>query len=115
MFNKSSKRVVVIRDIHSNLIEEAILILKNEPVKKVDTDKCKCLEEGKRDSDYLIKEAEMIIDNFIKENKISFKDNKKAKEKLVAINRKNIISAVINIALIGSLGLLVFIVSKVFQ
>lgn len=71
MVTGGTKRIVVIRDIPSNLIEEAILILRNE------NDNREMQQPSKTNAlkniagnDFLVKEAELIINNYIRENKL---------------------------------------------
>jgi hypothetical protein len=113
MFNGSSKRVVVIRDIHSNLIEEAILILKSdtEPAK----DKSDVQKNRKRNNDFLVKEAELIIDNYVRENKVSLINNvRQPQKKINPPKNKKLVGLAINSVLIGSIALLIFLISKMF-
>ena len=72
MVSGKTKRIVVIKDIQSNIIEEAILILKND----IDVEKNEKQVKHKEASsnaesgnDYLLNEARLIIDNYIKECK----------------------------------------------
>ena len=70
MTSSRTKRVLVIKDFPSNMIEEAILVLRGDM-------EIPCLEKrdektgkGKR-NDYLIQEARDIINNYVKESKLS--------------------------------------------
>ena len=82
------KNMVVIKNLPSNIVEEAIVILKsNKKIKKLEK-----IEKGKlsevetikeKDNNYVIKEAEMLISNYI--NKI---ENKESKKQNKDINRK---------------------------
>lgn len=68
------KRIVVLSNIPSNVIEEAIFILKNENVN--DEKKSKNEIEQKREF-LILKEAEIIINNFAKDfNNILNKPNR---------------------------------------
>lgn len=63
------KNIVVLRNLPSNLVEEAIVVLKsNKKIKKPEyIDKKSEIKNKETESqDYIIKEAEMIIANFIK-------------------------------------------------
>jgi len=72
MVSGKTKRIVVIRDIPSNIIEEAILILKNdidiEKIEKQFKNK-EAPSNAKAGNDYLLNEARLIINNYIKECK----------------------------------------------
>lgn len=111
----NTKRVVVIRDIPSNMIEEAILILKQEPSAVVDGKKQKAAGRSSGDDGYLLKEAELVINNYIKDNKLY---SGKADSLKLAIksglDRRFIINVVINAAMFGSIILLGFLLIKLF-
>ena len=88
------KNIVVIKDLPSNLIEEAIVVLKeNQETPKI-----------KNSKDYIIKEAQMLIADYIskienknkKENQSIQKLNKKCK-KLKSINQALVVSLAISI------------------
>ena len=83
------KNMVVLKNLPSNIIDEAIIVLKtSKKVKKLEkieqNKKIQINEDTKKDKDYILKEAEMLINNYISkiENK-NKKDifNKEAKEK----------------------------------
>lgn len=64
------KNMVVLKNLPSNLVEEAIVILKsNKKVKKTEKiEKIKSTENKeikKKDNDYILKEAEMLISTYI--------------------------------------------------
>ncbi len=62
-----TKKIIVIRDINSDIIEEAILILKNEPKGEngsTTIDKKDIM--GIKGNEYLLKEARFIINNYNK-------------------------------------------------
>lgn len=73
-----SKRIVVIKNISSNLIEEAILILKGGPevLKDSGTDRHDQKKYNTR-NDFLLKEAEYIISQYIKEHGLIKNQNKR--------------------------------------
>lgn len=110
MNNGVTKSILVIKDTQSNLIEEAIFILKKGNGKLEENEKC--LVKSKRDGEYLLKEAEMIINNYIKENKKSIVTDEKPASKNKRFNNKFFTNLVINIALIGSITFLIFIITR---
>ena len=70
MLNDNLKNIVVLNNLPSNLIDEAIIILKSkntarrlEPIEKNISINHKKQKEN--DNDYIIKEAEMVISNYI--------------------------------------------------
>lgn len=74
------KNMIVLKNLPSNIVDEAIIVLKaNKKVKKlqkIEKDKQTLeSEENKKDKEYILKEAEMIVNNYI--SKIEDKDNSK--------------------------------------
>jgi len=111
------RKIVVIKNVASNYIEEAIFILRSDCRADNNLLKKDRLLYGKlnNDKDYLIKEAQLIINNYInecKKNGISYAnsnihDMKVHKAKLS-------VNTIINIALFSSFALLLFFLIKVF-
>ncbi|MCX8131226.1 MAG: hypothetical protein N3I35_14150 [Clostridia bacterium] len=114
MFSGSSKRVVVIKDIHSNLIEEAILILKSDPESGNSRRKHDAHRNVKKNNDFLLKEAELIINNYIRDNKLDMINGRDMKKKLPPQKNKRTTGMMINAVLVGSIALLLFLVSRMF-
>lgn len=69
MPNKDLKNIVVLKNLPSNIIDEAIVILKeNKNAKKlqyVENKMVKINTEMKNDSGYIVKEAESVIASYI--------------------------------------------------
>lgn len=70
METSNMKNMVVLKNLPSNLVEEAIVILKSsKKVKKLEKiDKNNKREEAKsvkREKDYVLREAEMLVSNYI--------------------------------------------------
>lgn len=68
MISNQMKNIVVLRNIPSNLIDEAFIILKSN--KKIKSLECVENKNGaktqtKNSSDYIVKEAEMVISNYL--------------------------------------------------
>jgi len=100
------KNMIVLKDLPSNLIEEAIVVLKtNKRVKKLEKiDKNRKVEKSAKkaqEKDYILKEAEMLVSNYI--SKIENTKNKK--ENLIRKDRKYI--RLKNYAFISSLIILI--------
>ncbi|MGI6776525.1 MAG: hypothetical protein ACOX7R_00405 [Acetivibrionales bacterium] len=113
MVRKDTREVVVIKNINSNIIEEAILILKSSPGKNKDTASADKQETiGKKDKDYILNEAQLIIDNYIKENKLMIKPLRGSGKGVVFMNRRFSINSIINISLGLSIIGLIFILLK---
>lgn len=70
MNQSNLKNMVVLKNLPSNIVEEAIVILKtNKKVKKLEKiEKNKILEDTtckKKENDYILREAEMLVSNYI--------------------------------------------------
>ena len=66
------KNIVVLKNLPSNLVDEAIVVLKsNKKIKKIEYSEKKNLKKGnsnidiKNKQDYIIKEAEIVISDYI--------------------------------------------------
>ena len=86
MKNSNLKNIVVLKNLPSNIVEEAFVILKsNKEARKLEKiEKNKKVQTSnipKENKDYVLKEAEMIIANYLMkiENK---KDNESKKTKI---------------------------------
>lgn len=92
MLNKSLKNIVVLKNLPSNIVDEAIVILKSKKtVKKlelVENSKIKGCKKDAYTSDYIIKEAENVISNYI--NKIEKNSNTIKKSNNIEIKYKKI-------------------------
>ena len=82
------KNIIVLKNLPSNLVEEAIVVLKeNKKVHKyqvVEKNNDNCKKEGKEDKEYIIKEAEMLIKNYaenLEKKSPKWKNNMKKLEK----------------------------------
>lgn len=109
MTKSGTKRMIVLRDIPSNLIEEAILILKND--KTVEENGLTEKNKSCKKKDFLvIKEAEMIINSFNKENSVIRKNSFIQK----ILGRKRNLDLIINTCLICGIGIMIFLIIKAF-
>lgn len=116
MVNGSTRRIVVIKDIPSNIIDEAILILKGEPGNTAAKGAKEISQKNvKRDNDYLMKEAELIINGYIKDGKVQQQgqEEEKLKLKKESLGRKFLTNTLINAALVGSIVLLIMLISRI--
>ena len=96
------KNMVVLRNLPSNLVDEAIIVLKsNKKIKKLEKlekNRGTSLEKTKKDKEYILKEAEMIVNEYM--SKIENKDkkeifNKEAKIKYKKLRKYAIVTTVI--------------------
>ena len=81
MNQSNLKNMVVLKNLPSNIVEEAIIILKtNKKVKKLEKiEKNKSIENTqnkRKENDYILKEAEMLVSNYIS----GLEEKKKAKK-----------------------------------
>lgn len=104
MTKSFSKRMVVLRDIPSNIIEEAIFILKSDNEKSLQED---ALAERKKEF-FIVREAELLINSFNKENEI-----KKNSFTQKFINKEGYRNLIINTCMVGIIGILIALVFKV--
>jgi hypothetical protein len=106
-----SKRIVVIKNISSNLIEEAILILKpGQDAPEVSGGKPAQNGPNKR-NDLLLKEAEFIINQYIREHGLIKSRNKHLPpRKIFSFNIS--VNAVINFFLAVAVVFLLFVIGK---
>jgi hypothetical protein len=108
MFYGKSKRIIIIKDIHSNLFEEAILVLKEEHEPDDEKGKsCKMEKQNSNKNDFILKEAELVISNYIKDHKALFNGPNKEKNNT---NKSFMRNLIINSALLGSIAAVVFLV-----
>ena len=68
MKNNYLQNMIVLKNLPSNLVEEAIVVLKqNKKAKKYQyiDEKAKTIEAREKDDNYIVKEAENVINNYI--------------------------------------------------
>lgn len=79
METSNLKNMVVLKNLPSNIVDEAIIVLKankkTKKLQKIENKKILENQENKKDKEYILKEAEMIVNNYI--SKIENKDNDK--------------------------------------
>jgi hypothetical protein len=113
MLSESSKRIVVIKNIPSNFIEEAILILKNDPSLPNNVkEKTEIQSACNKSDDHILKEAQMIISDYMKESKLQAYERRGTSKKAKHQGNKHRKNVIINIILMGSIAFLVFILSR---
>lgn len=114
MVTGGNKRIVVIKDIPSNFIEEAILILKSEPESSGRVESKPAAGRAKVDEEFLLKEAEMIISNYIRENRLQSAQNRNSRLLQMTAQKSRAVNIAINSALLGSAALLLFLLIRLF-
>lgn len=113
MFYGKSKRIIIIKDIHSNLFEEAILVLKEENDSDEGKENSSNMDkQNSNKSDFILKEAELIINNYIKDNKALFNSShvQKGNE-----NKRFMKNLLINSALLGSVAAVIYLVVELIK
>lgn len=110
MTKSCSRRIVVLRDIPSNIIEEAILVLKNESNVVVEKDALEKDKIEKKRDFLIIKEAETIINSFVNDNnKLSHKTSS-----IKNLSRRWYIDLLINTSLIVGISVFIYLICKAF-
>jgi hypothetical protein len=107
-----SRRIVVIKNIASNLIEEAILILRSGPDETAGTGARRPGQSGTGPrNDFLLREAERIINDYMKEHGLAVK--KKRRLFPGGLSRFRIsVDSVVNIMLAAAVLLLLVVISR---
>lgn len=69
MDSKTMKNIIILKDLPSNMVEEAFVIFKDNvkihKTQKVEKNKIPQKEEKPKNKEYMVKEAEMIISDYI--------------------------------------------------
>lgn len=83
------KNMVILKNLPSNLVEEAIIILKaNKKIKKLEkVENSKGIgnsKENSKEKDYILKEAEMLVSDYI--SKLEEKNSKQMPSKKITKN-----------------------------
>lgn len=104
-----AKRIVVIKNISSNMIEEVILILKSG----ADDKKCdRVLNKSNIKNDFILKEAEGIVNQYIKENRLTrYSDKHRAAGRRFFRYRFSV-NTIINVSMIAAILFLLLIISQ---
>ena len=110
-----TKKIIVIKNISSNLIEEAIIILKNEPgTQELDQQEKPVQKKLDARNDFILKEAESIINQYIKDNGLTKVQSRGYRKSRIfpRINISN--NALINILFLAAIAFLILVVGRVF-
>ena len=102
MKNNYLQNMIVLKNLPSNLVEEAIVVLKqNKKAKKYQyiDEKAKTIEAREKDDNYIVKESENVINNYI--TKLEMK-SPKWKNNMKKLEKRYKISLILNgLLLIG--------------
>lgn len=112
MVYDETKKIIIVKNIPSNLIEEAILVLKDKPKKGEKNIETIYAESQYKKNQHIVKEAEEVIKNYVygrrNLNDLAVELNLKpsfSKLRMLA-------SAIVNIVTLGSIVLLILMVAK---
>lgn len=91
------KNIVVLKNLPSNIIDEALLILKpNQKIKNLEyTPKQNGVQNSANSQDYIVKEAEMVISTYLTKNDIT------GNKKIENLEKKNKRLKILSIILAG--------------
>ena len=101
MESSDMKNMVVLKNLPSNMVEEAIIIFKEtQKVRQkelIDSKKGNSAEARLKSRDYILKEAEMLVTDYINkiENKKKLENNKDLIEKYKNLQKYSIVSTVL--------------------
>ncbi len=105
--NKSDlKNIVFLKEVNSNIVDEAIIILKPNVKVKESVIEGKNKVNNKPNSNYILNEAQLVVSNYISRMKNDDKNLRKKYEKKYKSMR--VINIVMFIAIIG------LVISKIF-
>ena len=102
MESSDMKNIVVLKNLPSNMVEEAIIIFKEtQKVKQKElidkSQKINVMQNQLKSKDYILKEAEMLVTDYINkiENKKKITNNKAVIEKYKKLKKYSIVSTVL--------------------
>lgn len=106
MKQSNLKNMIILKNLPSNIVEEAIVILKTnkkiKQVEKIEKDKKidkETFNNKNKEKDYIVKEAEILVSNYIlrleEKKKEKNVNNKKNNKKYLRIRNYSIISSLI--------------------
>ena len=105
------KRMIVLKNLQSNIVEEAYVVFKNNvkvhKYEKVDNIDKKQIENKSKNKDYIVKEAEMIVNDYIKN--IEDKDYK-SNFRMLKQNYKRLKMETVSLAVFSILTFLLLII-----
>ncbi|HEX2945680.1 MAG TPA: hypothetical protein VHT96_06970 [Clostridia bacterium] len=108
-----TKRVVVIKNISSNLIEEAILILKSGTEGAQENRKGQPAQDKPNiRNDFILKEAEHIINDYINGNKLAKTRDRRRGRSWSLPHKRVLLNIGINILLMAAIALLIYVVGN---
>ncbi len=78
------RNIVILRDLPSNVIEEAFVVLKkNQKAKKLEhidnKNNFSCEKNGEDENEFIVREAELLIQNYVESNNNVPKENQNYK------------------------------------
>lgn len=92
MLENNLKNIVVLKNVPSNLIDEAIFIVKSKKTAKklelAEKNSTKYFKNNSNNNDYIIKEAENVVSNYI--NKVGKNKNLKKSDNNIEVKYRKI-------------------------
>lgn len=112
MVYDETKKIIIVKNIPSNLIEEAILILKGNPKKEEKNSKGQYVTSEYKKNQYIIKEAEEVIKNCVYGKKSLNNLAVELNLKPSFFRLRMFANTIVNIVMLGSIVLLILMVAK---
>ena len=117
MEENNLKNMVVLKNLPSNLIEEAIVILKSnkkvknlEKIDKIQKNEIEIKKSNNKKNDYIFKEAELIVSSYV--SKLENKEKEK-KQQNIKMNKKY--NRIRNYAFLSSLIIIIQIILLIIK
>ena len=112
MVYDETKKIIIVKNIPSNLIEEAILILKGNPKKEEKNSKGQYVTSEYKKNQYIIKEAEEVIKNCVYGKKSLNNLAVELNLKPSFFRLRMFANTIVNIVMLGGIVLLILMVAK---
>ena len=109
-----SKRVIVIKNISSDIFEEAIFILKSNSGCRGSDKLINSEKSAAQENEFILREAERIINQYIRKNGLAVKQDRLSSKKRRIFRCKLTLNQVINLFLIAAVIFLIFTISRIF-
>ena len=98
MLDNDEKRIIRIKDLESNCIEELLIILKNT-TKKIEKEDLRYIVIND-DNNFIVREAEMIIDDYINNKTDVLNSYKQKNDKKIRIDLTTLLNFLLIISII---------------
>lgn len=113
MIQGNAKQVVILKNIQSNYIEEAILVLKNNQQGMGNRKKATGMISNLKNSDHIVLEAQSIIDKYVQQHYSKYNYYMPNQKKNNPVKKWNFsVGVILNIALFVSVALFILLLSR---